>query len=401
METFDYIAVDQLGKRLTGSISASSAREARDVLKGRALTLTDLNAAKQKSPSRLQYERKISHKDLTQATRQLAILIDAATPIEEALKIAALQFEKSPMRQVILDVRARVLEGARLSDSLRSHPKTFDQLYCAMVAAGETSGKLASVLKRLASDLEAAQKVRRNILAATVYPMVLSCVAFIVVILLMVVIVPRLVVQFDSYGQELPALTRGVMAISSWLQSHGLIAGGVAVILIFITARSLKIPAWKKRWHGIVLGLPFIGSLSRDLNAARFARTMAGLIDAGTPSLTALETARHTLKNTVMRGAVDEAAIKVRGGAAISRALKTTGLFPPLVTQMVSGGEASGNVGAMFSKSADYLEGEFEAATSIFLSLLEPMIIIFLSLIILLIIGAIFLPILQLNTLAF
>jgi general secretion pathway protein F len=401
METFDYIAVDRLGKRLTGSISASSAREARDVLKGRALTLTDLNAAKQKAPSRLQYERKISHKDLTLATRQLAILIDAATPIEEALKIAALQFEKSPMRQVILDVRARVLEGARLSDSLRHHPKTFDQLYCAMAAAGETSGKLASVLKRLASDLEAAQKVRRNILAATVYPMVLSCVAFIVVILLMVVIVPRLVQQFDSYGEELPALTRGVMAVSEWLQAYGLAAGAIMLVCIFIAARALKLPAWKKRWHGAVLKVPFIGRLTRDLNAARFARTMAGLIDAGTPSLTAMETSRHTLKNTVMRGAVDDAAVKVRGGAAISGALKNTNMFPPLVTQMVAGGEASGNVGAMFSKSADYLEGEFEAATSVFLSLLEPMIIIFLSLIILLIIGAIFLPILQLNTLAF
>lgn len=401
METFDYTAIDKLGKRLSGSISAASAREARDQLRGRALTLTDLKAAKRKGPSRLTYERKISHKDLTQASRQLAILIDAATPIEESLKVVALQFEKSPMRQVLLDTRSRVVEGARLSEAMAAHPKTFDALFTAMVASGETSGRLAPVMERLAADLEAAQKVRRKILAATVYPIVLSVVALFVVVLLMVLVVPQVVEQFDTFGQDLPLLTRAVMAISEWLQAYGFVAAiGIAIFILGLS-QALKNTAFKTKWHGVKLRLPMIGKLTRNLNAARFARTIAGLIEAGTPSLTAMETARHTLKNNVMREAVNEAAARVREGMAISAALKKTDVFPPLVTQMVAGGEASGNVGAMFSKSADYLESEFESVTSVTLSLLEPLIIIFLSIIVLLIIGAIFVPILRLNTLAF
>jgi len=401
VETFDYTAIDKLGKRLSGSISASNARDARDQLRGRALTLTELKAAKQKKPSRLTYERTISHKDLTQASRQLAILIDAATPIEESLKVVALQFEKSPMRGVLLDVRAKVLEGARLSEALRAHPKTFDNLYVALIASGEGSGRLAAVMDRLASDMEAAQKIRRKIIGATVYPIVLSVVALGVVTILMLAVVPKVVEQFDTFGQDLPGLTKAVIAVSGWLKAYGLIAAiGLVAGIIFINL-ALRNPDLRFKKDALMLRLPLLGRVTRDLNAARFARTMAGLIDSGTPSLQAMETARHTLKNTVMNRAVTAAAVRVREGQALSEALRRTQVFPPLVTQMVAGGEASGDIGKMFSKSADYLESEFDAATTIFLSLLEPLIIIFLSAIVLLIIGAIFLPILRLNTMAF
>ncbi len=401
METFDYAALDREGNRLTGSIPANNAREARDMLRARQLTPIDLNRARTKSASRLTGERKASHKDITQATRQLAILIDAATPVEEAIKIVAVQFERSPMRQILLSIRAQVLEGAKFSDAIRAHPKTFTDLYASMVASGEASGRLAEVLDRLAIDLEAAQKVRRKILAATAYPMVLSVVAMIVVVILMVFVVPRVVEQFESFGQDLPALTRFVIGVSKWMQNFGWIALLIIGVSIFLFRQALKRPAIQLRWHEFLLSLPLIGRLIRNLNAARFARTMAGLIDSGTPALSAMETARHTLRNRVMRNAVTSAAVKVREGAAVSASLRQTEVFPLLVTQMVAGGEASGDIGKMFGKSADYLEGEFEAATSIFLNLLEPLIIILMSLVVLLIIGAIFLPILRLNTLAF
>ncbi len=401
METYDYAALDREGNRLTGSIPANNAREARDLLRARHLTPVDLALAKNRSKSGLTGSKKASHKDLTQATRQLAILIDAATPVEEALKIVAVQFERSPMRQILLSIRAQVLEGSRLSDALRAHPKTFSDLYAGMVSSGETSGRLAEVLERLAQDLEAAQQVRRKILAATAYPMVLSVVALIVVVILMVFVVPKVVDQFESFGQDLPALTRGVIGVSNWMQAYGWVVLILLFAGIFAFRQALKRPAIQLRWHNFLLGLPLIGNLIRNLNAARFARTMAGLIDSGTPALTAMETARHTLKNRVMRDAVRDAADKVREGAAVSASLRQTDVFPLLVTQMVAGGEASGDIGKMFGKSADYLEGEFDAATSIFLSLLEPLIIILMSLVVLLIIGAIFLPILRLNTLAF
>jgi len=401
METFDYAALDARGKRLTGSIAASNAREARDILRGRTLTPIDLKAAKQKTDAAFSFDKKVKHKDLTQATRQLAILIDASTPVEESLKITALQFERSPMRQVLLDVRSRVLEGERFSDGLKAHPNTFSSLFVAMVASGETAGKLAAVLERLSSDLEAAQKIRRKILAATVYPMVLTVVALAVVSILMVFVVPKVVEQFDSFGQDLPGLTKFVIGTSAWMQAYGLLALIVVFVGILVFRFAMKRDEFLIRWHKFILRLPLIGRLTRDLNAARFARTIAGLIEAGTPSLTAMETARHTLHNNVMRDAVEKAALKVREGTAMSTALKQTDVFPPLVTQMVSGGEASGDIGLMFSKSADYLESEFESATAVFLSLLEPLIIILLSIVVLLIIGAIFLPILRLNTLVF
>ena len=403
MDTFDYAAIDKSGKRQTGSLSALSARDARDILRERNLTPVSLAAAKSKGQSDgvNSAAPKASHKDKTLATRQLSILFGASTPVEEALKVVALQFVKSPMRAILLEVRARVLEGARLSDGLRAHPKTFDDLYIAMVASGEASGKLPAVMERLAVDMEAAQKMRRNIIGATVYPILLLIIAIMVVIILMVIVVPQVVEQFDSFGQELPALTRAVIGLSNWMSAYGICVAIVAIIAGFGAHIALRQPAIKLAWHRFFLKLPLLGHVSRNLNAARFARTISGLISSGTPSLPAMETARHTLTNQVMNGAILTASEKVREGTAISTALRQTDVFPPLVTQMVAGGEASGDIGKMFAKSAEYLEEEFESATSVFLSLLQPLIILFVAAIVLLIIAAIFLPILQLNTAAF
>lgn len=402
MEAFDYAALDSNGKRQRGTVMASSARDARDILRARALMPLDLAPSKSKKKENAGTAASgVKHKHLTQATRQLAILIEAATPVEEALKITALQFERSPMKGALLSIRAQVMEGLRLSDALRGQPKVFPELYTAMVASGETSGRLPAVLERLADDLEAAQKIRRKILGATAYPIVLSIVALLVVAILMVAVVPKVVDQFDSFGQELPTLTKVVIALSAWMQKWGLITLGSIFVSIFAFRHALKQEGFKYRWDALVLRLPMMGKIIRNMNAARFARTMAGLVDSGTPALTALETARHTLQNSVMREAVSDAAIKVREGSAISSALRGTAVFPPLVVQMVAGGEASGDMGRMFSKSADYLEEEFDSATTVFLTLLEPLIIIFLAGIVLLIIAAIFLPILRLNTLAF
>ncbi len=403
MEAFDYAALDSGGKRQKGTVMASSARDARDILRARALMPVDLSPSKAKKADGASAGRasKVKHKELTQATRQLAILIDAATPIEEALKVTALQFENSPMKTALLAIRAQVMEGLRFSDALRGQPKVFPELYTAMVASGETSGRLPAVLERLADDLEASQKIRRKIMGATVYPIVLSIVALAVVTVLLIFVVPKVVDQFDSFGQELPSLTRGTIAASEWMQKFGLYAALVFILVIYGFRQALKKEELRERWDGFKLTWPVLGKVTRNLNAARFSRTMAGLIDSGTPALTALETARHTLKNMVMRKAVSQACIKVREGAAVSTALRKSAVFPPLVVQMVAGGEASGDMGKMFAKSADYLEDEFESSTTVFLSLLEPLIIIFLAGIVLLIIAAIFLPILQLNTLAF
>ncbi len=403
MEAFDYAAIDSAGTRRTGTLMAESARAARDQLRARRLTPVEMRASRQgkaKDSDEAAGKSRIKRAHITRAARQLSILISAATPVEEALRITALQFERSRLRGVLLDARSRVMEGARLSEALAGHPKVFDPLFTAVTAAGETSGQLGPVLERRADDMEASDAIRRKVLGAVVYPVLLMVVALIVTVILLTLVVPKVAEQFTVLGEELPALTRATIAASDFLKANGLF------LLIGLAVLYAAFHVWRRgpgraAWDGFKLRLPVLGRIIRNLEAARFSRTIAGLIDAGTPALSAMETARHTLSNSVMNAAVGDAAARVREGTAISAALKATGVFPPLVVQMVLGGERAGDTGTMFAKSADYLEGEFEAATGVFLSLLEPLIIILLGGIVLLIAAAIFLPILQLNTLSF
>ncbi|NNC38116.1 MAG: type II secretion system inner membrane protein GspF [Hyphomonadaceae bacterium] len=403
MEAFDYEAVNKLGKVTRGTVMANSARAARRDLKARELMPLKMNAASapRKAKQRTESRGRVKQRILTQASRQLAILIKSGTPIAEALKVTALQFEGSPMRKSLLDVRSHILEGRRMSEAMAEEPKTYSELYRSMVSAGENSGQLGMVLDRLAGDLEAAQKVRRKIIGATIYPIVLSIVALAVIVILMVKVVPKVVTQFESFNQELPTLTKATIAFSEWLQSYGLMTGlGIAAVG-FVLWQSMKVRNIRRRVDKFVLGLPYIGKLNRDMNAARFARTMSGLIDSGTPVLQAIGAARNTLKNIVLREAMDGVVEQVRGGSSVGAALKKATVFPPLMVHMVAGGEASGDLGHMFAISAEYLESEFDSSTTIVLNLLEPLIIVFMGGVVLLIVAAIFLPILRLNTLSF
>lgn len=404
MDAYDYEAVDVTGKTSRGTLMATSARAARQTLRARNLTPLNMQAsvAKQtKAKTHTQHNKKVKLRVLTQATRQLAILIHADTPVVEALKITALQFESSPMRRVLLAVRGQVLEGRRFSEALGEDTRTFSALYRSMVAAGEDTGQLSHVLERLAGDLESAQKMRQKILGATIYPIVLSVVALAVIVILMVFVVPKVVTQFASLGQELPRLTRMTIAVSEWLQMYGLWCGlgFVAVGLGFL--QFLKISKVKHRIDKFILRLPYIGRLNCNMNAARFSRTMGGLLESGIPVVSALNTAKNTLKNSVMRSAVDVVTEQVRSGSTLGIALKGASVFPSLMVHMIIGGEASGDLGKMFGTSADYLEREFDSSTTIVLNLLEPLIIVLLGGVVLLIVAAIFLPILKLNTMAF
>lgn len=403
MEAFDYEAVNKLGKVTRGTVMASSARAARRDLRARELTPLKMDAAStsRKTKEKPESRGRVKQSVLTQASRQLAILIKAETPVSEALKVTAMQFEGSPMRKSLLDVRTQILEGRRMSEAMAEDPKTYTELYRSMVSAGENSGQLGMVLDRLASDLEAAQKVRRKIIGATIYPMVLSVVALAVIVILMVKVVPKVVTQFESFNQELPALTRATIAFSEWLQSYGLITGIGFVAAGVILWQSMKVRNIKRRVDRLVLKLPYIGRLNRDMNAARFARTMSGLIDSGTPALQAIVAARNTLKNIILREAMDAVVEQVRGGSSVGAALKKATVFPPLMVHMIAGGEASGDLGHMFDISAEYLESEFDSSTTIVLNLLEPLIIVFMGGVVLLIVAAIFLPILRLNTMSF
>jgi len=410
MQAYNYEAINPKGKLIRGTIMADSARSARADLKIKKLMPIKMDIAgniktshskKVASMGKVESTGKINRRALTQVTRQLAILIKAGTPVAEALKVTAFEFEKGSIRARLLDVRAKVLEGHTLSQAMASAPKTFSSLYTSMVAAGESSGQLYMVLNRLASDREAEQKVRNKILGATIYPIILSIVALGVIIILMTFVVPKVVEQFESFHQELPPLTKLTIGFSEWLQAYGLWGGLVLFISSIVFLQAMKTKKFRRPIDKAVLKLPFIGRLNRDMNAARFSRTMSGLLDSSTPALQALRTSRNTVKNIIMSEAIDHVIEQVKGGSSIGKALKQKPVFPPLMVHMVTSGEASGDLGEMFKISADYLESEFDSATTIVLNLLEPLIIIFLGGVVLIIVAAIFLPILRLNTLSF
>ncbi len=406
MQPFDYKAVESSGKAVAGTIMANSAKHARRKLKQQSLTIISVkNAAKSKTktPSHKTSPKsgsKIKNKDLSRATRQLAVLVGSGSPVAEAINLTANQFGDTAMRKALLDIRTKILEGQTLSRAMKSNAG-FPKLYSALIAAGEESGNLDIVLERLADYLEKTQSIRRKVIGAVIYPILLLVFAILVIALLMVVVVPKVVEQFNSLGQDLPFLTKMIINISDFFKDWGIALILSIIIVIFIFWRALKIDMVRLWVDKFILKIPLIGALNRDVNIARFCRTMSGLIDSGTPAISAMKSAQNVLNNMVLRKSLDNVIEQVRGGESLAASFKRTGEFSPLMTQMISGGEQSGELARMFAITASYMEEEFDNSINIVLNLLAPVIIIGLGVMVLLIVMAIFLPILQLNTLVY
>lgn len=404
MTAFRYEAVDANGKKRRGTVEAETARRARQEVIGAGLTLLALNEAssggamptiglshRQKSPK---------GKDVIAATRQLATLIDASMPIEEALGAVAQQEDGSPTARVLTAVRTRVVEGWRMSDALAEHPKSFSNLYVGIVAAGETSGTLGPVLGRLADMLERNRAILSKAAMALIYPMVILFVAVAVVWGMMRFIVPKMVAQFSDMGADLPWITRVIVSLSDFVRSSGLfvLIAILAAVAAFVWARRQAGP--RRAIDRFVLRLPIVGPLARDLDAARFARTLSTLFASGTPLLDALQGARRTVTNTHIRKELETTMTGVREGTSLSGAIRRAGVFPPMMASMVAAGERSGALPEMLEKTADQMEAGFEQATTLALRLLEPAVIVTLGAVVLVIMLAIMLPILDLNSFA-
>jgi general secretion pathway protein F len=278
--------------------------------------------------------------------------------------------------------------------------RAFPPLYRAMIAAGEGSGALPEILERLADLLEREQQVRSKMLTTLIYPAALSITAMIVIIALMTFVVPKVVDQYSSMGQTLPALTRAVIFVSDVMTQWGWLMLLLLALCTWMCARALRNPALRLRVDGAILRLPTIGRLIRDLNAARLARTLSTMIASGLPLVDGLALTGRTITNRVLRDAVDAMATTIREGGSLSGAMRRSAVFPPVVVSMTASGESSGKVDVMLSSAADYLEREFNTFTSVALSLLEPIIIVVMGTIVATIVLAILLPILQINTLS-
>jgi general secretion pathway protein F len=397
MAAFEYQALDRDGRNKRGVISAENEKAARKELRKQSLTPLKLSTVSSKQKSNTK-KIKISNKDNVLITRQMAMLISSGTPVADALASVGHSAKKNNVRKLIADVRSSVVEGESLSDSLAKQGVAFSSLYTAIVAAGESSGALDSVLSRLADYQESSEEMRGKVISALIYPAVLAVVALSVVIALLVFVVPRVVDQFDTMGQDLPFLTNMMVSISSFLQSYGLLLIGLGVGVCFFFGRLLKVEAFKRKVDGFLLKLPIVGEVIRAVAAARFSRTFATLSTSGAPVMDCLLAAKETTPNLVIKEAVLNVIEDVREGGGLSSSIERTGEFPPLVSHMASGGEASGELGMMFDKGAEYLERDFEKASSVALGLLEPLITVLMGGMVMLIILAIMLPILQLNS---
>ena len=403
MPDFAYVGLDTAGRERRGSVRAETSEAARDQLAQRRLYVVRIEpAAEAGTPlvSRsLLARRKIGAKQLTLFTRQLATLI-TVTPLEEALRTVSRQAEREELRRVLGNVHAGVVEGRRLSEAMGREPASFPPLYRAMVAAGEASGTLPQILERLANLLERQAQVRSKVLSTLAYPTILAIVAAFVVFALMIFVVPKVVEQFRDIGQTLPLLTRIVIGLSNFLASWWWALLLAIALAAFLAGRALRDEGVRMKFDRLLLKLPLVGRLIRDLHAARMARTLATMVASRLPLLEGLRLTTGTVHNRVLRAASAEIAESIRTGGSLSGALKRAGIFPPLLVYLAASGEASGRLDLMLERAADYLDREFDAFTTTALALLEPAIIIVMGAIVALIVLSILLPILQLDTLA-
>ncbi|WP_417317568.1 type II secretion system inner membrane protein GspF [Emcibacter sp.] len=404
MAVYEYVALDHKGRKKKGVVSADSSRQARKDLQDRQLMPVSLEKVDRKTEgapfAKWLGRDRIGNKELAMLTRQLATMINAAAPVEEALSMTAEQMDNPSVSTKLMAVRARVMEGRRFSEALALYPNDFSQFYRSLVAAGEVSGAMGQVLERLADHLEKSQQLRNKILTATLYPAMLAIVAVTVVIILMTFIVPKVAGQFESMGQTLPLLTRTMIFLSDVMRDYGIFILLALALGVFLFLHRLKNEKFRRRFDGWLLRLPLLGKLIRGLYAARLARTLSTLIASGSPVMEGLRSAGQTMQNLVMRDAVEKMVTQISEGTSLSRALRNSGVFPGIVIYMAGAGEKSGQLPDMLEKAADYLEGDFETFIATALSLLEPGIIIIMGAVVALIVLSILLPILQLNTMA-
>ncbi|MEK7322880.1 MAG: type II secretion system inner membrane protein GspF [Pseudomonadota bacterium] len=403
MGAFEYTALDPAGKERKGVLEADTPRQIRQQLREQGwspLAVVEVRQREARNQVRRGiFQRRISPVDLALITRQFATLVRSGLPIEEALQALSRQTEKPRLKSMLMAVRARVMEGHTLATAFEDFPHVFPDLYRATVAAGEQSGYLDSVLERLADYTETRQTLQQKTTMALIYPVLVLGVSLLVVTFLMVYVVPQIVQVFEGIGQKLPLLTRSLIAVSDFTRAYGLWVLIVLVAALTLIRMLLRRGGPKRRYHQFLLRLPMISRLVRGLNTARFARTLSILTGSGVPVLEALRISASVVSNIPMRAAVDEAARRVREGAALHTALERSGYFPPMTVHLIASGESSGKLEEMLERASDAQEREMEVLITTITELFGPLLILIMGGMVLVIVLAILLPIFDLNQL--
>lgn len=406
MAAYSYKALDGGGKVVKGVVEGDSERHVRGQLRSRQLkpvevTETVEKQAKAGNAGRFDslFKPRISQSDLALITRQLATLVQSGMPLDEALTATAQQARKARTKSLMLQVRGRVMEGHSLAYALGDFPQIFNEMFCAMVKAGESAGFLGEVLEQLADHTENSQYTQQKLKGAMIYPVVLMLLSMAVISILMINVVPELVGVFKHSKQELPALTKIVIATSEfftlywWVMLLGLVTAVISV------QQFLKKPSRRRVWHRILLKIPFISGVVTAMDTARFASTLSILSASGVPLLDGLRIAGAVLGNLELRDASKTVAVAVQEGGSLHRALSQAEVFPPMMVHMVASGEASGELEAMLARSAANQERELGMTLENLMAVLEPLMIIIMAVVVCTIVFSILMPIMEMNKL--
>jgi general secretion pathway protein F len=402
MPAFRYEAVDARGKPRRGQADAETARHLRDRLRGEGLYPTAIDPVSASAAGAAEGARRRTRLPpglVALATRQLATLVRAGMPLDQALGAVAEQADDARATRIFVALRAQVAAGESLAGALAQWPRTFSELYRGLTAVGAETGKLADVLARLADYLDAREALKQKFTLALIYPALVTVIALGVIVVLLVYVVPQVISVYQQSRQALPWLTQALIAASDFVRATAWF--WLAAILVALVAFALanRRAAFRARWQAMLLRAPVAGRLARAIDTARFASTLAILVGSGAPLLRALDAAREVVWALPIRAAAGEAAALVREGVSLARALKEQNVFPPVLVHLVGNGEASGQLAPMLERAADELERESERRLTWFAALLQPALIVLMGAIVLVLVLAVMLPIVSMNQL--
>lgn len=400
MPGYRYKAVDAEGRETRGVMEVDSPRQARAQLREQGLFPIEVSVIEAARDGEAPQRRfRLSSAELANLTRQLATLLNAGLTVNDTLSALIEQADSDRDKQILAGIRGDVMAGQSLASAMSRFPRVFDELYRTLVNAGESSGRLAEVLGRLADHVDEQHALRQKLMMALIYPAIVLAVSCVVVGALLVYVVPQVVGVFESSRQTLPWLTRALLGFSKFLQLTGIwwLAGGA--LAAWLARRALSRPLVRRRFHRWLLALPVIGRLERARNAAQLAATLAILGGSGVPILVALEAAQGVVSNLPMRDALERAARAVQEGASLSRALGASSLFPPVMVHLIASGEASGRLPETLASAARQQQNEVSLRVATFAALAEPALILVMAGVVLVIVLAVLMPIFELNQL--
>lgn len=392
---FLYKAKDLKGKVVEGEIEADSKEKAISNLRSQKLQVIEITPFKRKVK-----KGKIKSKDIVVFSRQLSTLVSSGVPIVQSLSILESQAENLNFARVISSIRKDIEGGLSISDAMAKHPKVFSELYISMIRAGELGGILDVILDRLSGYLESAEALKEKVKSAMMYPMIVGGIAVLITIFLIIYVIPVFKGIFQGFGAELPFITRAVIFISDMAKRYilflvlGIIGG------YFILKRYISTPSGRRNFDRVLLDLPLFGIIFKKVALAKFSRTLATLIKSGVPILQGLETVAKTSGNKVIEEAILESIKSIKEGGKISDPLKRNELFPPMVVQMIAVGEETGSLDNMLFKIADFYDQEVETSIKGLTSMIEPMVMVFMGVVIGFIVIAMFIPMFELGEIA-